>query len=310
MACPWETGGVVESLSPLSVRRILNRHRLKPWRQHRWQAPKALRDAAFAEAVRNLSDLYSRTLASNEKVLCLDKKSSLPPGTRKAEILPPKPEKPMRVESEPERQGALHWFAAFPTRRGKVYPPSGEGKRQIAFLPWLGLLDREFDSAATTRINVRIRQGKLGGFQFHHTPAHCFWMNPAEPWFRILQRKRLGIANFAHKKDRAERSDALVRDGTRAPTPFAAPGSRSTRSWPSARTTESWQPGGLMEEPGLRCGALSSWHWHPESPATARVLAAPRIPPSTGSCRRHCDPCALASRRAGARAAPRDLHIP
>ena len=94
-----------------------------------WLSPKVPRDAAFREAVLKLSDLYSRALWSNEMVLCVDEKTNLQPRTRKAKTLPPEPGIPVRLESESERQGAIHLFAAFDTRTGKVYHTTGERKR-------------------------------------------------------------------------------------------------------------------------------------------------------------------------------------
>jgi len=43
--------GVVESISPQSVQRILSSYKLKPWRVHYWLSPKTPRDAAFREQV-------------------------------------------------------------------------------------------------------------------------------------------------------------------------------------------------------------------------------------------------------------------
>ena len=215
---------VVDSISPQSVRRILNSHRLKPWRHHLWLSPTTPRDAAFADAVRNLSDLYTRPLEAHEVVLCVDEKTNLQPRTRKARTLPPEPGKPILVENEYERKGALHLFAAFDTRTGKVYHTTGERKRQIEFIQLLEILDRQFDPSFTTihivLDNLRMHKGKLvqawlgkhARFQFHHPPVHCSWMNQVEQWFSILQRKRLGIVNFADKKELAERLDAFVRD--------------------------------------------------------------------------------------------------
>jgi hypothetical protein len=51
--------GVVESISPQTVARILNDHRLKPWRRHLWLSPEVPRDAAFAARVEHTVDLYS-----------------------------------------------------------------------------------------------------------------------------------------------------------------------------------------------------------------------------------------------------------
>jgi transposase len=224
MARQLQAEGVVDSISAQSVWRILTNHRLKPWRHHLWLSPKVPRDAAFAAAVQNLSDLYSRTLAANEAVLSVDEKTNLQPRTRKAQTLPPEPGKPLRVENEYERKGALHLFTAFDTRTGKVYHTTGERKRQIEFIALLEKVDREIDPSVTTihivLDNLRMHKGKLvkawltqhPRFQFHHPPVHCSWMNQVEQWFSILQRKRLGIVNFADKKELAERLDAFVRE--------------------------------------------------------------------------------------------------
>src|SRR5262249_54801695 len=34
-------------------------------------------------------------------------------------------------------------------------------------------------------------------FEMHFPLVHCSWMNQIEQWFSILQRKRLGVENFA-----------------------------------------------------------------------------------------------------------------
>jgi hypothetical protein len=134
--------GVVDSISPQSVRRILASHRLQPWRHPLWLSPKVPRDAAFADTVRNLSDLYNRPLAPHEAVLCVDEKTNLHPRTRKAPTLPPEPAQPIRVENEYKPNGALHLFAAFDTRTGKLYDSTGCRKRQVEFLQLSEILDQ------------------------------------------------------------------------------------------------------------------------------------------------------------------------
>ena len=76
--------GVVESISADTVGRILNNHRLKPWRHHLWLAPKVPRDAAFAAQVQEICDLYTRERGTHAVVLCADEKTSRQPRTRKA----------------------------------------------------------------------------------------------------------------------------------------------------------------------------------------------------------------------------------
>ena len=227
LARQLQADGVVDRISAQSVRRLLLHHRLRPWRHHLWLSPKAPRDAAFAEAVWLLSDLYSRPLAPHEAVLCVDEKTNLQPRTRKVPTLPPQPGRPTRVESEYERKGALHLFAAFDTRTGQLYHCTGERKRQIEFLLLLERLDREFDPSRTVihivLDNLKMHKGKLvrawlaqhPRFQFHHPPVHCSWMNQVEQWFSILQRKRFGIVDFADRRHLAERLDAFVREWNR-----------------------------------------------------------------------------------------------
>src|ERR1700730_3130627 len=54
--------GVVASISPDTVRRILENHQLKLWRHHLWLSAKVPRDADFAARVQEVSDLYTRPL--------------------------------------------------------------------------------------------------------------------------------------------------------------------------------------------------------------------------------------------------------
>jgi transposase len=224
--------GVVEAISPDTVGRILNNHRLKPWRHHLWLSPKVPRDAAFAAQVQEICDLYTRQLAAHEIVLCVDEKTSLQPRTRKAPTRPAAPGQPVRLEHEYERKGALNLFAAFDTRTGKVWGLTAERKRQAEFIAFLELLDREIDPQVTVihvvLDNLRMHKGKQvqawlaqhPRFVFHHPPVHCSWMNQVEQWFSILQRKRLCIADFADKAELAERLQAFIQQWNQGAHPF------------------------------------------------------------------------------------------
>jgi hypothetical protein len=114
------SAGIVGSISSETVRRILNNHRLKPWRHHMWLGSKTPRDEAFCATVREICDLYTRQLSPDEMVLSIDEKTSLQPRPRKKPTKPAKPEKPVHVEHEYSRNGALNLFAAFDTRSGVV----------------------------------------------------------------------------------------------------------------------------------------------------------------------------------------------
>jgi transposase len=224
--------GVVESIAAATVRRILLSHRLKPWRQRTWLAPKVPRDAAFAAQVREICDLYTRPLAPAEVVLCADEMTSLQPRPRKAKTLPTAAGRPTRVEHEYSRCGALNLFAAFDTRTGKVYGLTAPRKRQAEFIAFLEQLDGAIPGSVTTihlvLDNLVMHKGKQvqawlakhPRFVFHHPPVHCSWMNQVEQWLSILRRKRLRIADFASKEALAERLMAFIREWNEIAHPF------------------------------------------------------------------------------------------
>jgi transposase len=232
LACQLVRDGVVESISPDTVGRILNNHHLKPWRHHLWLSPKVPRDATFAAQVLEIADLYTRPLAAHERVLCVDEKTSLQPRPRKAETKPATPGQPVRVEHEYSRAGALNLFAAFDTRTGKVYGLTAERKRQEEFIAFLEMLDRELPAEVTVihivLDNLRMHKGKKvqawlaqhPRFVFHHPPVHCSWMNQVEQWFSILQRKRLAIVDFASKAELAEKLQLFIAQWNEQAHPF------------------------------------------------------------------------------------------
>jgi hypothetical protein len=214
--------GIVESISPDTVWRILLHHKLKPWRHKMWMSPKVPRDATFKATVLEIADLYTRRLLPSEVVLCLDEKTSIQPRPRKAGTKPARPGRPIQLESEYRRDGALNLFAAFDTRTGKVWGQCHERKRQIDFIPFLEMLDADIPASVTTihvvLDNVRMHKGKLvqawlaehPRFKFHFPPVHCSWMNQVEQWFSILQRKRLRLADFASKEALGEKILAYI----------------------------------------------------------------------------------------------------
>lgn len=232
LARSLKSASVVDAISPQSVQRILQAHQLKPWRVHHWLSPKVARDAAFGQTVLELCDLYTRPLPANERVLCLDEKTSLQPRTRSCATRPARPGLPVRLEHEYERKGALNLFAAFDTRSGEVFGLCRRRKRQVEFIQLLEEIERR-TSASITRIhivcdNVSIHHGKQvrawleqhPRFEMHFTPVHCSWMNQVEQWFSILQRKRFGAPNFADVTDLERKVLAFISEWNEVAHPF------------------------------------------------------------------------------------------
>lgn len=226
--------GIVDTISPQSVQRILASHKLKPWRVHFWLSPKAPRGEAFRGNVLEILDLYTRRLDPYERVLSLDEKTSLQPRTRAVATLPAQPGGvPVHLEHEYHRKGALQLFAAFDTRSGHVMGILRRRKRQAEFIELLEKIDRETPQTVTlihlVCDNLSVHHGKLvrawlamhPRFQMHFTPVHCSWMNQVEQWFSILQRKRLTAPNFADLAALEERVLAFITEWNAIAHPFA-----------------------------------------------------------------------------------------
>jgi hypothetical protein len=233
LACQLIAEGIVEAISPSTVRRILAAHQLKPWRHHLWLHPKHPRDAAFYATVAELIDLYTRRLRADELVLSLDEKTSLQPRPRPAPTQPARPHHlPNRVEHEYKRAGALNLFAAFDTRSGKVYGHCYDRKRQREFIAFLEAVDVEVDEHIhmihLVCDNVSTHHGKEvrnwvahhPRFILHFTPVHCSWMNQVEQWFSILQRKRLRIVDFESKDQLRTKLDQFIKEWNQQAHPF------------------------------------------------------------------------------------------
>jgi len=225
--------GVVSSISPETIRRVLVNHKLKPWRVHMWLSAKHPRDELFYQTIDTIIDLYTKVLAPNEIVLCVDEKTSLQPRPRLQATKPARPgNEPNLQEHEYKRAGALQLFAAFNTRSGAVYGQCYDRKRQSEFISFLEYLNQSIPEAITAihiiADNVSTHHGKEvqkwlqkhPRFQFHFTPVHCSWINQVEQWFSILQRKRFRIVDFPSKDALRDKISQFISEWNRSAHPF------------------------------------------------------------------------------------------
>jgi hypothetical protein len=105
--------GIVAQISGVTLWRWLSADALQPWRHRSWIFP---RDPQFSEKAGRILDLYGKTwegmpLRSDEFVIPADEKPSLLARRRKHPTLAPGPARPMRVEHEYFRTGALTYLA-------------------------------------------------------------------------------------------------------------------------------------------------------------------------------------------------------
>lgn len=213
--------GIVAHISGVTLWRWLSADALQPWRHRSWIFP---RDAQFAEKAGRVLDLYARTwdgraLGADEYVVSADEKPSLQARRRKHPTLAPGPARPMRVEHEYFRMGALTYLAAWDVHHAKLFGRC-EPKTTI------GAVDRLVEQVMTTepyrsarRVfwiadNCSSHRGEkaVGRFRAQwptltlvHTPVHASWLNQVEIYFSIVQRKVVTPNAFASLRELEDR---------------------------------------------------------------------------------------------------------
>lgn len=232
LARELEREQIVAAISPRTVQRILASQRLKPWRSHYWLHPKGPRDAEFLRRTKEVADLLTRPLGAHEVVLSVDEMTSLQPRPRAVPTRPARPGRPLQLEHEYRRAGALQLFAAYDTRGGRAYGECFYRKRQVEFITFLEQLDAAIPAEITTVHllcdNVSVHHGRKvrrwlathPRFVVHFTPVHCSWMNPVEQWLSILRRKRLRSPNFPDVPALAKAIRQFIREWNELAHPF------------------------------------------------------------------------------------------
>jgi transposase len=111
--------GAGGELSVSSVLRILAEHPVKPWQYQSWISP---RDPGFAVKATVILDLYQgRRLRPGDRILSVDAKPSIQARGRCHPAAPAGRGRPVRVEHEYVRHGALALLAALDVHTGTVF---------------------------------------------------------------------------------------------------------------------------------------------------------------------------------------------
>lgn len=224
------------AISPSTVWRILDADAIKPWRYEYWIFP---RDPMFSEKAGRVLDLYAgswegKPLGRRDHIISSDEKTSIQARIRCHTTLPTAPGRPMRVEHEYERGGALQYLAAWDVRRGQVLGRC-EAKtgiesfgrlvdqvmrtqpyRSASRVFWV--VDNGSSHRGRTAIN-RLRKAYRKAVLVH-TPVHASWLNQVEIYFSIIQRKVLTPNDFASLEEVEQRLRLYEELTNREPRPF------------------------------------------------------------------------------------------
>jgi hypothetical protein len=112
----------ITDASAATIARWLAEDAIRPWHHRCWVFP---RDPRFLERASPVLDLYERRwegrlLHPGDYVISADEKTQIQARGRIHDTLPAGPGRPMRVEHEYERGGALAYLAAWDVHRGRL----------------------------------------------------------------------------------------------------------------------------------------------------------------------------------------------
>ena len=228
--------GLVADISASTVRRWLRADALKPWQYRSWIHPRAPDFEAKATVV---LDLYAgmfdgQPLGKDDYVLCSDEKTSIQARCRCHPTLPPGRARPMRVEHEYDRGGALAYLAAWDVHRGKIY---GRCEPTTGIAPFARLVEQVMTAepyASARRVfwivdNGSSHRGKASIDRMAnawptatliHTPVHASWLNQCEIYFSVVQRKVVTPNDFYDLADVEARLEAFEDHYNFAARPF------------------------------------------------------------------------------------------
>jgi len=191
--------------SASTIARWLADDAIRPWQHRSWIFP---RDPQFAQKAGPILDLYQgrwqgERLHPGDYVVCADEKPSIQARKRIASTLGAAPSRGLKVEHEYERKGALCYLAGWDARRAKIFDRCAP---QDGIEPFDALVDQfmsqhpykqaqrvfvivDNGSAHRGKRSIDRLQGTWPNLIVVHTPIHASWLNQAEIYFSVVQRK-------------------------------------------------------------------------------------------------------------------------
>ena len=206
------SAGICSSISSSTVRRWLSEDALKPWQYQSWIF---ITDPDFAAKAARVLDLYQRVwdgqpLGPNDFVICSDEKPSIQARGRCQPTRPPGKTRMMRVNHDYQRHGALTYLAAYDVHQAKIV---GRCEDSTGIVPFTNLVQQVMtqepyksatrvfwivDNGSSHRGQAAVDRlaGQFSNAVMVHTPVHASWLNQAEVYFSIIQRKVLSPNDF------------------------------------------------------------------------------------------------------------------
>ena len=203
---------VSEPMSVSSLLRILAGNPVKPWQYQSWIFP---RDPDFAAKANVILDLYQgfyqgTRLGPRDRILSVDAKPSIQARGRCRPTVPAARGRPVRVEHEYVRHGALALLAALDVHTGKVFAATPATTGITPFMDLIGQVMNRPEYKDAPRVFVIVdngsdHRGEAAAARLRdvhpnaimiHTPVHASWLNQIEIVFSVIQKKVLTPNDF------------------------------------------------------------------------------------------------------------------
>jgi transposase len=201
-----------DKLSASSVLRILSEHPVKPWQYRSWISPRAPDFEARAAVILDLYQGYYQgtPLQPGDRILSVDAKPSIQARGRCRPTVPAARGRPVRMEHEYVRHGALALLAALDVRTGKVFAATPDTTGIAPFMDLMGQVMSRPEYKDASRVFVIVDNGSDHRGQpaadrlrnaypnaiMIHTPVHASWLNQVEIVFSVIQKKVLTPGDF------------------------------------------------------------------------------------------------------------------
>jgi hypothetical protein len=237
LAAELTAQGLVGSpVSASSVLRILAEHPVKPWQYRSWIYP---RDPDFAAKASVILDLYQgryqgTPLRPGDRILSVDAKPSIQARGRCHPTVAAAAGRPVRVEHEYVRNGALALLAALDVHTGKVFASTPTTTGIVPFMALMAQVMSRPEYAAAPRVFVIVDNGsdhrgraaidRLATAHPNaimiHTPVHASWLNQVEIVFSVVQKKVVTPNDFASTTELSQTLLAFVDRYNQTARPF------------------------------------------------------------------------------------------
>jgi hypothetical protein len=191
----------VDSISHESVRQVLKKNELKPWRNQAWVIPPA-QNGNFVAQMEQILDVYKRPFDSQHPVVCMDESpKQLISETR--EKISCTPGHPARHDYEYRRCGTCNVFIACEPLAGKRLVKVTNRRTKQDWAEFLQDIAAQYEGAdkitlVMDNLNTHgpgslyetyppeIAKTLWDRFEFVYTPKHGSWLNMAEIELSVL----------------------------------------------------------------------------------------------------------------------------